>query len=150
MIINRSIEFHVVIVVSLTSGELRVEASEPVDPLGVGGPKPLEQLRSPLAVDGKGRRMRYDRSDDQLLLAETTRKFLEARSPISEVRRLADDAVGFDRGIWREGAELGWVSLFVPEAFGGMAESASGAVDAAIVAEELGRVVFAGPFLPAN
>jgi alkylation response protein AidB-like acyl-CoA dehydrogenase len=31
-----------------------------------------------------------------------------------------------------------------------MAESASGAIDAAIIAEELGRVVFAGPFLPVN
>jgi alkylation response protein AidB-like acyl-CoA dehydrogenase len=94
--------------------------------------------------------MRHEASDDQKLLKDTTRRFVEARSPVAEVRRLLDDPVGFDRDIWRQGAELGWASMFVPEAFGGMAESACGAVDAAIVAEELGRVVFPGPFLPVN
>jgi alkylation response protein AidB-like acyl-CoA dehydrogenase len=101
-------------------------------------------------VDGEGKRVRYDASEDQQLLRETTRRFLEARSPVSEVRRLLEDPVGFDPRVWRQGAQLGWASMFVPEAFGGMAESASGAVDAALVAEELGRVVFAGPFLPTN
>ncbi len=94
--------------------------------------------------------MRYDANEDQQLLRETTRRFAEQRSPVSEVRRLIDDAVGFDPDVWRQGAELGWASMFVPEAFGGMKESASGAVDAAIVAEELGRVVYTGPFLPVN
>jgi alkylation response protein AidB-like acyl-CoA dehydrogenase len=40
--------------------------------------------------------------------------------------------------------------MFVPESLGGIAESANGVVDAAIIAEELGRVVFTGPFLPVN
>jgi alkylation response protein AidB-like acyl-CoA dehydrogenase len=94
--------------------------------------------------------LRHDASEDQQLLRETTRRFLDQRAPVASTRALIEDPVGFDRDIWRQGAELGWVSIFVPEACGGMAESASGAVDAAIVAEELGRVVFAGPFLPAN
>jgi alkylation response protein AidB-like acyl-CoA dehydrogenase len=94
--------------------------------------------------------MRHHASDDQRLLKETTRRYVGAQSPVAEVRRLMDDPVGFDRGVWRQGAELGWTSLFVPEEFGGMAESASGAVDAAIIAEELGRVLFSGPFLPVN
>lgn len=94
--------------------------------------------------------MRHDASDDQQLLRGTTRRFLEAQSGVAEVRRLMDDPVGFDRDLWRRGAELGWASIFIPEKFGGMSESASGAVDAAIVAEELGRVLFTGPFLPGN
>jgi alkylation response protein AidB-like acyl-CoA dehydrogenase len=89
-------------------------------------------------------------SEDQRLLQETTRRFLEERSPVGEVRRLLDDPTGFDRDVWRQGAELGWASLFVPEAHGGMAEGGEGVVDAAVIAEELGRVVFAGPFLPVN
>src|SRR6478672_8849644 len=40
--------------------------------------------------------MRYDASEDQQLLRDTTRRFLEARSPVSEVRRLMEDRVGFD------------------------------------------------------
>jgi len=51
--------------------------------------------------------MRYDASEDQQLLRETTRRFLEARSPVSEVRRLMEDPVGFDPRVWREGAQLG-------------------------------------------
>jgi alkylation response protein AidB-like acyl-CoA dehydrogenase len=89
-------------------------------------------------------------SEDQRLLQETTRRFLEERSPVGEVRRLLDDPTGFDREVWAQGAELGWASLFVPEGHGGMAESSEGVVDAAVIAEELGRVVFAGPFLPVN
>lgn len=89
-------------------------------------------------------------SEDQRMLQETTRRFLEKQSPVAATRRLIGDAVGVDRDTWRRGAELGWLSLFVPEAHGGMAESAQGVVDAAIIAEELGRVVFPGPFLPVN
>ncbi len=85
--------------------------------------------------------------EDQLMLQDMTRRFLEDRSPIGALRKLADSGSSLDRGIWREASELGWVALFVPEANGGIAESAQGVIDAAIVAEELGRVVFSGPFL---
>jgi alkylation response protein AidB-like acyl-CoA dehydrogenase len=86
-------------------------------------------------------------NDDQLMLQDMTRRFLEDRSPIGALRKLVDRGETLDRALWREAAELGWVALFVPEENGGIAESAQGVIDAAIVAEELGRVVFAGPFL---
>lgn len=86
-------------------------------------------------------------NDDQLMLADMTRRFLEDRSPIGALRKLADAGQSLDRQAWREGAEQGWVALFVPEEHGGFAESANGVIDAAIVAEELGRVVYSGPFL---
>jgi alkylation response protein AidB-like acyl-CoA dehydrogenase len=89
-------------------------------------------------------------SEAQRMLQETTRRFLEARSPIVALRRQVEGKTGFDKDAWRQGAALGWLSLFTPEAYGGLAESAQGVVDAAIIAEELGRVVFAGPFLPVN
>lgn len=89
-------------------------------------------------------------SEDQKMLQETARRFLENRSPIGAVRKMVGDESGLDRDIWRQGAELGWLSLFVPEDNGGLAEAANGLIDAAIVAEELGRVVFSGPFLPVN
>jgi alkylation response protein AidB-like acyl-CoA dehydrogenase len=89
-------------------------------------------------------------SEDQQLLQETARRFLENRAPIGALRRQVEGKTGFDRKVWREGAELGWLALFTPETHGGIAESAQGVVDAAILAEELGRVVFSGPFLPVN
>lgn len=86
-------------------------------------------------------------SEDQLMLQSMTRRFLEDRSPVGALRKLTDAGESLDRDVWREGAEMGWVALFVPEDHGGIAESAQGVADAAIVAEELGRVVYSGPFL---
>jgi alkylation response protein AidB-like acyl-CoA dehydrogenase len=86
-------------------------------------------------------------NDDQVMLQDMTRRFLEERAPIGALRKQVDGGVEIDRDLWREAAELGWVALFVPEEYGGIAEAAQGVVDAAIVAEELGRVVFSGPFL---
>ncbi len=91
--------------------------------------------------------MDIDLTEDQRLLQDSTRRFVEDRSPIGVLRKLADSKQGLAMEAWRNGAEQGWVALFVPEAFGGFAESAKGLVDGAIVAEELGRVVYPGPFL---
>lgn len=82
----------------------------------------------------------------QRLLQESTRRFLEHRSPIGALRRLVDNGAGIDREVWREATQLGWIALFTPEEHGGLAESAQGVIDAAIIAEELGRVGFNGPF----
>jgi len=86
-------------------------------------------------------------TEDQRILQDSTRRFVESRSPITALRELADKKEAFSSVAWRESVEQGWVALFTPEAVGGIAESAQGVVDAAIVAEELGRVVYAGPFL---
>ena len=86
-------------------------------------------------------------NEDQLMFQDMTRRFLEDRAPLGATRKLAGAGRSFDPDAWREGAEQGWVALFVPESRGGMAESAQGVIDAAIVAEELGRVIHAGPFV---
>lgn len=91
--------------------------------------------------------MDVDLNEDQVMLQDMTRRFLEERAPIGALRKAVDGGAAIDRALWREAAELGWVALFVPEEYGGIAEAAGGVMDAAIVAEELGRVVFAGPFL---
>ena len=91
--------------------------------------------------------MDIELNEDQVMRQDMTRRFLEDRSPITALRKQANAGEGFDREIWKEGAELGWIALFVPEDNGGIAESAGGVQDAAVVAEELGRVVFSGPFL---
>ena len=91
--------------------------------------------------------MDIELNEDQTMLQDMTRRFLEDRSPIGALRKQVNAGEGFSRDVWKEGAELGWIALFVPEENGGIAESAGGVADAAIVAEELGRVVFSGPFL---
>lgn len=90
-------------------------------------------------------------TDDQQLFRETTRKFLETTSPLETVRLLADtEPAGFDRKWWKRGAELGWVSMLVPEDDGGGSISGHGLLDLVLVAEEMGRLVSPGPLLPTN
>ncbi|HUD16472.1 MAG TPA: acyl-CoA dehydrogenase family protein [Acidimicrobiales bacterium] len=90
-------------------------------------------------------------TDDQQLFRETTRKFLEDTCPLAEVRRIADEEPdGFDRGWWRRGAELGWVSMLVAEEHGGGCVSGQPLADLALAVEEMGRLVSPGPVIPTN
>jgi alkylation response protein AidB-like acyl-CoA dehydrogenase len=87
---------------------------------------------------------------DQELFVETTRRFLETECPLTAVRALDRDPIGFDRRYWHEGAQLGWTTMLVPEAQGGGSVSGAGLLDLALVAEEMGRLVSPGPLLPVN
>src|ERR1700722_13497647 len=94
--------------------------------------------------------MELDLTSDQELFAATTRRFLEAESPLTTVRGLHEDPVGFARDFWRRGAELGWASLLVDEERGGGSISGRGLLDLVLVAEEMGRTVAPGPLVPVN
>lgn len=89
-------------------------------------------------------------SDEQEVFRQTTQKFLSAESPISATRALASSDDGFDRKVWKRGAELGWVSMLVPESLGGGSLSEFGLADLVLVAEEMGRIVAPGPLVPTN
>src|SRR5438552_2666889 len=94
--------------------------------------------------------MRADLTAEQELFRQTSRSFLERETPLTKVRELADDPSGFDRDWWRRAAELGWTSLLIPEEHGGGSSSGEGLLDLVIVAEEIGRRVAPGPFVPTN
>jgi alkylation response protein AidB-like acyl-CoA dehydrogenase len=73
------------------------------------------------------------------------RKFLEAKSPEPEVRRLMETADGYDRGVWAQmSQQLGLQALAVPEEYGGAGFSF---VELLIVLEEMGRVLLCAPYL---
>src|SRR5256886_10748518 len=61
------------------------------------------------------------------------------------VRLLWDDPRGEGGGTWKEMAQLGWLGLSLPEAYGG---SALGMVESAILLEEMGRAACPGPYFP--
>jgi alkylation response protein AidB-like acyl-CoA dehydrogenase len=94
--------------------------------------------------------MDLELTEEQELLRETTARFIESECPLTRVRELIDDPVGFDRDYLRKSAELGWFGALVPEEFGGGSVSGSGLLDAAVIAEERGGMVQPGPFLPMN
>jgi alkylation response protein AidB-like acyl-CoA dehydrogenase len=94
--------------------------------------------------------MQLELSDDQVLLAETTRRFLQAECPIAEVRRLHETGEDFKLDYWRKGAELGWAAALVPAEDGGGSVSGMGLLDLTLVAQEMGRLVAPGPLVPVN
>jgi alkylation response protein AidB-like acyl-CoA dehydrogenase len=89
-------------------------------------------------------------TEEQEFFRDTTRRFLESEVPLTSVRELFESTHGFERDWWRKAAELGWTSLFAPEENGGGSLSGNPTQDAVIVAEEMGRMVAPGPFLPVN
>jgi alkylation response protein AidB-like acyl-CoA dehydrogenase len=94
--------------------------------------------------------VRYDLTPDQEIFVSTSQRFLDAESPVSRLRRLHDQDEGFDAGVWRKGAELGWTAPMLPAEMGGGSVSGSGLRDLALIAEELGRVLSPAPLLPVN
>jgi len=92
--------------------------------------------------------MRLNLSEDQELMGATVRRFLEKEAPIAKIRAQYDLAEGCARDYWREFCALGWPALLVSEDLGGYALSGATAQDLAIVAEEVGRLIAAGPFTP--
>jgi alkylation response protein AidB-like acyl-CoA dehydrogenase len=91
-----------------------------------------------------------DLNDDQELMRDTTARFIESTCPLPRVRELANEHVGAGPEYWRQGAELGWFAMLVPEEHGGGTVSGNGVADAAIVAEERGRFLQPGPFVATN
>src|SRR5215471_16953898 len=82
-------------------------------------------------------------SDEQQLLRDTARKFLDSECPTTYVRRcmVTDDAVTPE--FWAQLAENGWLGITYPEADGG---SGLGLVDLVVLMEEMGRAIMPGPY----
>mgnify|MGYP001170354487 FL=1 len=82
-------------------------------------------------------------TDEQQMLKDMTREFLEAECPKALVRSMEHDDFGYPEELWSKMAELGWMGLVFPEEYGG-AEFAF--EDMAILLEEMGRAILPGPF----
>jgi alkylation response protein AidB-like acyl-CoA dehydrogenase len=89
-------------------------------------------------------------SEDQSFFLDTTRRFLTAEASMPAVRALEQEPAGWTADYWRQGAELGWTSMLVPEADGGGSLSEHGLLDLVLVAEEIGRCAGPGPLAPVN
>jgi alkylation response protein AidB-like acyl-CoA dehydrogenase len=94
--------------------------------------------------------MDFDFGEEQELLRATTRRFLAEHQSRADVRAVMEGADPFDPDLWRRGAELGWTAMLVPEEYGGGSVTAQPVVDLVVLAEELGRGLNPGPFVPTN
>ncbi len=79
---------------------------------------------------------------EQDMLRETVRKVCATHSPLSVVRALEDDPVGYSTELWKQMAELDLIGLLLPEEHGG---SAMSALEGVVLYEELGRALAPTP-----
>ena len=84
-------------------------------------------------------------AEEHRALAQTVSDFLAKHGARSAARALLDADTEELPAFWRALAELGWLGLHIPEEHGG---SGFGLPELVIVAEELGRAVAPGPFVP--
>lgn len=87
--------------------------------------------------------MDFALSDDQRAIQEAARDFLNDAANTDAVRAAAESATGFDEMLWRGLGEMGFAGLMVPESHGGLG---LGAVEMALVLEEMGRCLAPVPF----
>jgi alkylation response protein AidB-like acyl-CoA dehydrogenase len=83
-------------------------------------------------------------SDEQRLLRESADRFVSETYTADHRRRIANDPLGFSAEIWKRFAELGWLALPIPEAYGGLGGSA---IEIGILMEAFGRGLVAEPYL---
>jgi alkylation response protein AidB-like acyl-CoA dehydrogenase len=83
-------------------------------------------------------------SEEQEMLKNFARDFLEKECPEKYVRDMEDDERGYSPEVWAKMAEQGWQGLIVPEKFGGAGFSF---LDLIVLLEEFGRALVPGPFM---
>ncbi len=89
--------------------------------------------------------MNFGFSEEQEELRKMVKRFLEEKSPESEVRRLMATPEGYDTAVWEQMAkELALQGLGIPEEFGGQGY---GPVELYVVFEEMGAALFCAPVL---
>ncbi|GGU14953.1 acyl-CoA dehydrogenase family protein [Nocardioides albus] len=89
--------------------------------------------------------MRFSFTQEQDDLRHFVRDFLSTHAGQGQRQRISRDGYVFDPGLWRQLAEqLGLTGLTIDEEHGG---SGAGTLEAAIVLEEMGREMYAGPYL---
>lgn len=86
--------------------------------------------------------MNFDFSEEQNLLREQARRFLN-ESADGSARTILESDAPFDSDLWRGMAELGWMGAVIPEEYGGIGLSHE---DLCVLAEEIGRSVAPTPF----
>ena len=87
--------------------------------------------------------MDFDLTEDQREIKDVARELLTARSPMAKVREAAESAA-YDPALFDELCQLGWPGIAVSEDRGGQG---LGAVELAVLLEELGYACAASPFM---
>ena len=83
-------------------------------------------------------------SEEQEMLRNFARDFLEKECPEKLVREMEADERGYTDALWQGMAAQGWQGLMIPEEHGG---NGLRFLDLCVLLEEIGRALVPGPFL---
>ena len=87
--------------------------------------------------------MQFEFSEDQEILRDQARKFLDKEDGRAAARKTMDERELYDMSLWRGMSELGWQGVAIPETYGGLG---IGYLELCVIAEELGRSLAPVPF----
>src|SRR6202047_2126908 len=87
--------------------------------------------------------MNFDFSDEQKQLRDEARKFLAEKCPPKAVRTVLDGNPPYHRELWKGLADMGFLGVAIPEAYGG---AGAGHLELCVIAEEMGRALAPVPF----
>lgn len=87
--------------------------------------------------------MDFHFSEEQRMLRESAREFLQAECPKTFVREMEKDPKGYTPELWGKMANLGWMGIVFPEEYGGVGGDF---LDLLVLLEEMGRACLPGPF----
>ena len=87
--------------------------------------------------------MNYELTEDQRIIKESAHRLLAESCSTDFVRMMAEDEKGFTPELWNSMAELGWMGLPFPEAYGG---SGMSFLDLVVILTEMGYFCTPGPF----
>jgi alkylation response protein AidB-like acyl-CoA dehydrogenase len=84
-------------------------------------------------------------TETQKSIQKQANEFLEKECPISLVRQMENDELGYSPGLWKDMANVGWMGLTFPDEYGG---DNTDFLDLIILLEEMGKFLVPGPFIP--
>jgi alkylation response protein AidB-like acyl-CoA dehydrogenase len=82
--------------------------------------------------------------EQQEMLKNFARDFLEKECPEQLVREMEEDEKGYSPELWQKMAQQGWMGLIIPENYGG---TGMNVCELVVLLEEFGRALVPGPFI---
>ena len=89
--------------------------------------------------------MNFSLSEEQRLVKESAERFVRETCAVDRRRALVASALGYSERTWRQMAELGWLGVNTPEAYGG---SGGGPVETMVLMEAFGAGLVLEPYFP--
>ena len=89
--------------------------------------------------------MNFSLNEEQRLLEDSVERFVRENCSLDQHRALVSSELGYSERSWRQVADLGWLGVNVPEAYGGIG---GGPVETMVLMEAFGAGLVLEPYFP--